>query len=102
MATGKINKVQTEIEKARERLMEQQARIKELENKKTELENMRIVDIVRGMSIPLDDLAAVLQSIKGAAIPAPPTSGQVDPKSAAPPIITGEDDDEDETEDETE
>jgi len=95
MATGKRNKIQTEIDKARERLMEQQARIKELETKRTELENMEIVEIVRGLSIPLDDLAAALQSLKGGAIPALSTSGQVDPKSAKPKIITPENDDTD-------
>ena len=49
---------------------------------------MEIVDIVRGLSIPLDDLAAALQSLKGGAIPNHPTSGQVDPKSAKPKIIS--------------
>jgi len=103
MASTKRNKVQSEIEKARERLMEQQARLKELENKRTEIENMEIVDIVRGMSIPLDDLAAVLQSIKTAAIPAPLTSGQVDPKSNSPKIIrNGIDESDTEKEDESE
>jgi TolA-binding protein len=103
MATAKINKVQTEIEKARERLMEQQTRLRELESKKTELENLEIVDIVRGMSIPLDDLAAVLQSLKGTAIPTRPTSGQADPKSKAPPRIkSGIDESDIDEEEETE
>ena len=87
MATNRRNKLQTEIDKARIRLVEQQARVKELENKMTELENMEIVDIIRGMSIPLDDLTAVLQSIKGGVTPAT-TSGQVVPKSQAPKILT--------------
>jgi len=96
MAAAKRNKIQTEIDKARERLMEQQARIKELETKRTELENMEIVDIVRGLSIPLDDLAAILQSLKGGDVPAAlSTSGQVDPKSAKPKIIVPENDDTD-------
>jgi hypothetical protein len=103
MAATKRNKVQAEIDKARERLMEQQARLKELEGKRTELENMEIVDIVRGMSIPLDDLAAVLQSLKGGAIPSVSTSGQVDPKSKKEQILDGIDEDEDAAEeDETE
>jgi hypothetical protein len=101
MATSKRTKIQAEIDKARERLMEQQARLRELESKKTEAENMEIVDIVRGLSIPLDELAAALQSLKGGAIPAV-TSGQVDPKPKAPKIIrngidesdTGEEDNE--------
>jgi len=88
MATNRRNKLQTEIDKARIRLVEQQARVKELENKMTELENMEIVDIIRGMSIPLDDLTAVLQSIKGGSTTAPPTSGQAAPKSQAPKILT--------------
>ena len=87
MATSRRTKVKAEIEKARLKLAEQQARIKELEHKNTELENMEIVDIVRGMSIPLDDLAAVLQSLKGGDAPARSTSGQLDPKSKTPKII---------------
>ena len=69
MATTKSAKVQAEIEKAKAKLAEQQAIIKALETKHTELENMEIIDIVRGLNIPLDDLAAVLQSIRGGAAP---------------------------------
>ena len=104
MATAKTAKVQAEIEKARAKLAEQQGKIKELEAKHTEFENMEIVDIVRGLKIPLDDLAAVLQSIKGgvAPVPAPvPTSGQVGPKSRAATPVTPENNEthkEDETE----
>ena len=100
MANTRISKVQTEIDKARERLVEHQARLRELENKKTELENMEIVDIVRGMSIPLDDLASVLQSISAGAPPARArkTSGQLDPKLQAPEILKAEPGKEDEAE----
>ena len=76
MATTRTAKVQAEIDKARAKLAEQQARIKELENKHTELENMEIVDIVRGLRIPLDDLAAVLRSVRGEVASAS-ASGQV-------------------------
>jgi phage terminase Nu1 subunit (DNA packaging protein) len=75
MATTKTAKVQAEIEKARAKLAEQQARLKDLEHKKTEIENTEIVDIVRGMSIPLDELAALLQSIRAGG-----TMGQNVPK----------------------
>ena len=81
MAMTKRTKIQTELEKARLKLVEQQTRIKELEAKNTELENMEIVEIVRGMDISLDDLAAVLQSLKGSCIPALSAAGQLDPKS---------------------
>ena len=80
MATSRTAKVQAEIEKARAKLAEQQTRLKELEAKRTELENSEIVDIVRGLHIPLDELAALLHTIKGGAAPAP-TCGQVVHKS---------------------
>ena len=83
MATAKTEKVKAEIEKARAKLAEQQARIKELEIKHIEYENMEIVDIVRGLKIPLDDLAAVLQSVKGGALPTAAASGQLGPKLKA-------------------
>lgn len=95
MATSRTAKVQAEIEKAKAKLAEQQSKLKELEGKRTELENMEIVDIVRGMSIPLDDLATLLQSMKGGA----PASGQLGPKSEKP---TSEEESETEQEDEAE
>ena len=98
MPSNRRTKLQAEIDKARLKLVEQQARIKELDNKMIELENMEIVDIVRGMSIPLDELTAVLQSIKGGSNPAPSTSGQVVPKSQPPKILTEKPDKENETE----
>ncbi len=78
MATSKAAKVQAEIDKARAKLAEQQARVKELEQKKTEIENTEIVDIVRGLDVPLGELAALLQSIKAGA-----TTGQNVLKSGA-------------------
>jgi hypothetical protein len=77
MATTRTAKVEAEIEKAKAKLAEQQTRLKELEAKRTELENTEIVDIVRGMSIPLEDLAVLLQSMKTGA----GTSGHFVPKS---------------------
>ena len=95
MATTRTAKVQAEIEKAKARLSEQQVKLKELEAKRTELENSEIVDIVRGLSIPLDQLATLLQSVKnGGAIPVP-TSGQAVQKSTAPIATKNEPDKED-------
>jgi len=79
MATSRAAKVQAEIDKAKAKLAEQQTRLRELESKKTEIENTEIVDIVRGMSIPLDELATLLQSIRGGALPVS-TSGRNVPK----------------------
>jgi hypothetical protein len=67
MATSRTAKIQTEIDKAKVKLADQQNKIRELEAKRTELENMEIVDVVRGMSISLEDLAAMLHTLKGGA-----------------------------------
>ncbi len=56
MAASKSQKIQAEIEKVKAKINEQQARLKELEKNKLEAENSEIVDIVRGMSIPLAEL----------------------------------------------
>ncbi len=74
MATSKSAKIQGEIDKARAKLSEQQARLRELEQKHKEAENEEIVDIVRGMSIPLDELPVLLQKLRGGE--AASTSGQ--------------------------
>ena len=77
MATTKSAKIQTEIEKLKEKISEQQTRLKELERNKTEAENSEIVDIVRGMSVPLDELPLLLQKLRAGE---KPTSGQNVPK----------------------
>ncbi len=82
MATTKTAKVEAEIVKVKAKISEYTAKLRELEGKKTAIENNEIVDIVRGLSIPLDELAAMLQSEKGI-FPAP-TSGQVVQKSDKP------------------
>lgn len=78
MATSKSAKIMTEIEKARAKLTEQQARLRELEQKHKEAENEEIVDIVRGMSVPLDELPLLLQKLR-----AGEGLGQIVPKSPA-------------------
>ena len=79
MATSKSAKIQAEIEKVKAKITEQQARLKELEQKKMEAENTEIVDIVRGLSISLDDLPALLQTIQAGG-----GMGQSVPKVADP------------------
>ena len=64
MAITKSAKIEAEIEKVKAKIAEQQARLKELEQKKLEAENSEIVEIVRGMSVSLTDLPALLQTIK--------------------------------------
>ena len=76
MATAKSMKIQAEIDKVKAKISEQQARLKELEQKKLEAENSEIVDIVRGMSIPLAELPLLFEKLKGDG-----TLGQIVPKS---------------------
>ena len=73
MATAKSMKIQAEIDKVKAKISEQQ---KELEQKKLEAENSEIVDIVRGMSIPLAELPLLFEKLKGDG-----TLGQSVPKS---------------------
>ena len=76
MATAKSMKIQAEIDKVKAKISEQQAWLKELEQKKLEAENSEIVDIVRGMSIPLAELPLLFEKLKGDG-----TLGQSVPKS---------------------
>ena len=76
MATTKSMKIQAEIDKVKAKISEQQARLKELEQKKLEAENSEIVDIVRGLSISLEELPLVLQRLRDGG-----TSGQSVQKS---------------------
>ena len=64
MAISKSAKIMAEMEKVKAKISDQQARLKELEQKHKEAENEEIVDIVRGMSISLEELPLVLQRIK--------------------------------------
>jgi hypothetical protein len=75
MATSQTAKINAEIEKVRAKIIEWQGKLKELEQKRREAENMEIVELVRGLRIPLDQLAAMLSNIKTG------TSGQTVPKS---------------------
>ena len=78
MATSKSAKIQTEIDKVKEKISEQQTKLKDLERNKTEAENSEIVDIVRGMSVALDELPVLLQKLR-----AGESLGQIVPKSPA-------------------
>ena len=64
MAISKSAKIHAEMEKVKAKIAEQQARLKELEQKHREAENEEIVDIVRGMSISLDQLPVLLKNIR--------------------------------------
>ena len=71
MATSKTAKITAEIEKTKLKISELQLRQKELEQKLIETENSEIADIVRGMSISLEELPVLLEKIR---------AGQIVPK----------------------
>ena len=76
MAVSTSQKIQAEIDTVKVKISEQQARLKELEQKHREAENEEIVDIVRGMSVSLEELPLVLQRLRDGG-----TSGQSVQKS---------------------
>lgn len=78
MDNKQLEKTLAEIGRTKEKITELQGRLRELEQKKTALENAQIVEAVRSMNIPLDELAAVLRSFQAPAA----ASGHSGPKSA--------------------
>ena len=60
MATNKIDRIDREIAKTREKLAEYQNRLRELEAQKTEAENLEIVQMVRAVRMTPQELNALL------------------------------------------
>lgn len=71
---NKIDKLDKELEKAREKAAEWQAKIKDLEKQRQEEENSMIVQAVRSLKLTPSELAAFFSN------PTITTSGQVGPK----------------------
>ena len=67
MAKNKIERIDQEITKVREKIAEYQEKLKALEVQKTEAENLEIVQMVRAMRMTPAQLSAMLS---GGAIPA--------------------------------
>lgn len=66
MANNKIDRIDREIEKTREKITEYQNKLKGLEAQKTEAENLQIVQLVRSMRLTPQELNELLS---GGAIP---------------------------------
>jgi len=60
MAMSKIERIDREIAKTREKITEYQNRLKGLEAQKTEAENLQIVQLVRAMRLTPAELDAML------------------------------------------
>ena len=74
---NKIDKLDKELEKAREKAAEWQAKIRELEKQKQEEENSQIVQAVRSLKLTPAQLMAFLNDPKNSLT----ASGHTDPKS---------------------
>lgn len=66
MAMNKIERLDREIQKTREKITEYQNKLKELTAQKTEAENLQIVQLVRAMRLTPQELTVMLS---GDAIP---------------------------------
>ena len=60
MAKNKIERIDQEIAKTREKIVEQQEKLKDLEAQKTEAENLEIVQMVRALRMTPAQLSAML------------------------------------------
>ena len=60
MAKNKIERIDLEIQKTREKIAEQQEKLKALEAQKTEAENLEIVQMVRALRMTPEQLSAML------------------------------------------
>ena len=60
MAKNKIERIDQEIAKTREKIAEQQEKLKDLEAQKTEAENLEIVQMVRARRMTPAQLSAML------------------------------------------
>ena len=60
MAMNKIERIDKEIAKTREKITEYQNRLRGLEAQKTEAENLEIVQMVRAMRMTPEQLSAML------------------------------------------
>ena len=66
MAINKIDRINNEIQKTREKITEYQNKLRGLEVQKTEAENLEIVQLVRAMRLTPQELTAMLS---GGALP---------------------------------
>lgn len=70
----RIEKLSVEIDRAKEKIAEWQARLRDLERQKTEQENQQILQVVRGAGATSEDILAALALLKNATeAPAPIT-----------------------------
>lgn len=84
MAMNKIERIDREIQKTREKITEYQNKLKGLEAQKTEAENLQIVQLVRAMKLTPQELNTML------------SGGGIPGMEPAPDYDEGQEDTEDE------
>jgi hypothetical protein len=72
---ARLEKIEQEMQRARERIAEWQSKLKGLDGQRTEQENLQIIQAVRALKLTRDELAAfisggILPQTMDAAIPA--------------------------------
>lgn len=75
----KLDKIEREMQKTREKITEYQNRLRELDTQRTEQENLQIVHLVRSLRMSPQELKAFLsgdtaQEEQAAAVPIPATN----------------------------
>ena len=80
MAKNKIERIDQEIAKTREKIAEQQEKLKDLEAQKTEAENLEIVQMVRALHMTPAQLSAMLS---GGMVPGRAAAPRLGPPSRA-------------------
>ena len=62
MTNNKINRIDKEIQKTREKITEYQNRLRELQAQKTEAENLQIIQMVRSLRLTPQELSQLLKN----------------------------------------
>lgn len=71
----KLDKIEKEMQRTREKITDLQNRLKDLAAQKTEQENLQIIQLVRSLDISGHDLKAFLQAAAEQPTPAPAMTG---------------------------
>ena len=69
MAANKLDRIEKDIEKTKDKIAALQKQLRELEAAKTEQENLQIIQLVRGLNMTPQEFAAFE---RGGALQAPP------------------------------
>ncbi|MCI7380026.1 MAG: DUF4315 family protein [Hungatella hathewayi] len=69
MAANKLDRIEKDIEKTKDKIAALQKQLRELEAAKSEQENLQIIQLVRGLNMTPQEFAAF---VRGGALQAPP------------------------------